>query len=97
MTIADVEVNKLLNEMGKEKMTERQFEEQLKIMRFELKKDFDGVNAVTVTRGTENIADIYGDGRITTCFMKFTELTVEEKQKLTSLISEYACGIMDSQ
>ncbi|MDT2824369.1 hypothetical protein [Vagococcus lutrae] len=76
-------------------MTYKQFEEKLKRMQFGLKKDFEDIDAVTVTRGAENIADIYADGRFTTCFFGFLALPVKEKQELTALISEYACGIME--
>lgn len=75
-------------------MTEKQFEEKLNLMRFGLARDFEGIDAVTVTRGAENIADIYGDGRFTTCFAGFSGLPVKEKQEVTALISEYACGLM---
>lgn len=75
-------------------MTEKQFEEKLNLMRFGLKRDFDDIDAVTVTRGAENIADIYGDGQVTTCFTGFRELPAKEKQEVTALISEYACGLL---
>ena len=75
-------------------MTEKQFEEKLNLMRFGLARDFEGIDAVTVTRGAENIADIYGDGRVTTCFAGFRALPAKEKQEVTALMSEYACGLM---
>lgn len=75
-------------------MTEKQFEEKLKGLRFGIAKDFEDVDAITVTRGAENIADIYGDGRITTCFVGFRKLEQKEKVELTNLITVYVSSLV---
>lgn len=67
------------------------FKEDLAKHRFGITKDFDEVDAFTVTRGSDNIADVYSDGRITTCFSGFKFLTAREKIIVTDIITKYVC------
>ena len=67
------------------------FKEDLAKHRFGIAKDFDEVNAFTVTRGSDNIADVYSDGRITTCFSGFRFLAAKEKIIVTQIIAKYVC------
>ena len=64
-------------------MNKDQFKEQLKLLRFGTKRDFVGMETLTVTRGTDNIADIYEDGRVSTSFTGFKALPTIEKISLT--------------
>lgn len=73
-------------------MTEKQFEKELKNLRFGIVKDLD--DAVTVTRGAENIADIYNYGGFTTCFIAFKALPAKEKLDLTNLITIYVSSLV---
>ncbi|MEG0349552.1 hypothetical protein [Enterococcus sp.] len=75
-------------------MTEKQFEEKLKNLRFGIARDFEDVDAITVTRGVENVADIYADGRMTTCFRGFKNLEQKEKVELTNLINVYVSSLV---
>lgn len=61
----------------------------LEKQRFGIGKDFDDINAFTITRGTDNIADIYSDGRISTCFAGFNFLTPKEKIFITQVVATY--------
>lgn len=67
------------------------FKEDLATHRFGIAKDFDEVDALTVTRGSDNIADIYGDGRVTTCFVGFRALPAKEKIIVIQIITKYVC------
>lgn len=65
------------------------FKEDLEKHRYGITKDFDDLDVLTVTRGSENIADVYSDGSVTTCFSGFKFLNAREKIIVTQIITKY--------